>query len=125
MEGKTFVQALRTLADRAGLSWYSWSAFEGRNKWMKGRLLVKIFRWDVKEYYDLLTGVFRGFRRLRKEFKSIEEAETFIGLYHELPKIEWKMEILRSGSDELKLGLLREDPLWQSISLIWPKNWRR
>jgi hypothetical protein len=129
-DGIAFVKKLRGLSFREALNYLGlkkegWS-YKGQrrcdNKWIKKKILVRLFERDVEKYYSFLTDIFRAFEKLRRGFKTIEESKVFAELYHELPKMEWKLEILRSKDDETKLMLLKEDKLWQMMSLIWKMN---
>ncbi len=72
------------------------------------RTLVKAFREWEQKCHDELATIYRTAHKVMKGFKTMEQAEEFATLYYELPLMEHRMEILVSGSDDVKYQLFKE-----------------
>jgi len=74
-------------------------------------LVASFRRWE-RDYYDELSELYRTFHKLLMSFKSIDEAEKYSFLYHQVSIWEYHMDILLYGDDEAKLALFREMDPW-------------
>jgi hypothetical protein len=80
----------------------------GDDRWKRKRFLLKAFREWEKQYYDKSATIYRAAHKVMKGFKTMEEVEQFADLYHEMPLIEHRMDILLQGSEEEKYQLFKE-----------------
>jgi hypothetical protein len=69
--------------------------------------LIKEFRQWCNEYYSQLADSFRIYNLLISRMKSIDQAERYAYLYHQLPVIEYHLDILLFGTDQEKYELYK------------------
>jgi hypothetical protein len=71
------------------------------------RDLIKSFREWEWSYRGELADRFREIHKKTHGLKSMEEAEAFAELFNELPLVEYHIDILSNGNDEMKYELYR------------------
>ena len=67
--------------------------------------LVKAFRSWVAVYYETLCRERLSLEALTRDLKTMKEAELVAWAFHELPLIEYRLDILFYGTDEQKYEL--------------------
>jgi hypothetical protein len=72
------------------------------------RRMVKAFRKWERSYYGELADTFRTYHRMTMNLKRMEEAERLAWIFHELPLVEYRLDVLFSGTDEEKYNLFQE-----------------
>jgi len=72
------------------------------------RDLLRAFRSWEREYYHYLAMWYRAFHDVKRTFRSIDDAAQFSELIHQMPVVEYHMDILCYGSDEEKYKLYNE-----------------
>lgn len=100
--------AIKYLAGRAGLSFDRSRPVQVEKEAERSRELVKAFRLWEKEFYAELVENYRIFTQCAANFKTMEEVESFASLMHEMPVIEYKLDLLLSGTDAEKFELFKE-----------------
>lgn len=74
---------------------------------LKKLLLEGFWEWE-RQYYDGLATIYRVSHKLMKRLGTMDEVEQLAALYHELPLIGHRMDILLFGSEEEKYQLFKE-----------------
>jgi hypothetical protein len=101
LHGLTFKDALKHLGLEPGKP----PKVDGKEK--RKRELIRQFRQWEREKYRELTDEYRLITQIICRCKTMEEVSNFAGLMHEIPILEYKMDVLTSGTDEAKYGLYR------------------
>ncbi len=70
--------------------------------------LVRRFRKWCRDYGNQLADRYRDCLQRTADLKSMEEAERVADLFHQMPVIEYRMDILLNGDDEEKFQLYCE-----------------
>ena len=71
------------------------------------RLIADFRKW-ANDYYAHLSSLYRATNSILEKCKSMEEAEELYLLYHELPVIEYHLDIILFGDDKQRFQLYRE-----------------
>jgi hypothetical protein len=74
----------------------------------KKRTLVKDFKTECVAYSDRLGWELRGLRRLVQGIRTEEDLELRAWAYHEIPVLDYKLDVLCYGSDESRYLLYKE-----------------
>jgi DNA primase len=83
-------------------------SYRARNRLLQAKRLIEVFRRWEKNYFEFLAAEWRAIRKLQKRLRNMDEVEEFALLYHRLPLIEHKLEILLYGDDQSKWTLFEE-----------------
>jgi hypothetical protein len=107
----TFIQQYRKLPFKEALAYLGINRDEQyrpdpREK--KKRFLVKDFKVDCAAYSDRLAWELRGLRRLVQNIRTEADLELRAWAYHEIPTLEYKLDVLCYGTDEVKYLLYKE-----------------
>jgi hypothetical protein len=98
----TFKEALVYLHINDGGS-QTFDPVEGRKK-----DLVKLFRRWCFRHYDQVAREYRGLNKLLTDIRTIEDLELMAWIFHELPMLEYRLDILQFGDDESRFALFKE-----------------
>jgi hypothetical protein len=74
----------------------------------KKRELVKAFRLWCRDHSNSLARDLRALRGIVAGIRTIEDLELRAWCYHEIPMIEYMLDVLQYGSDEVKYNLRNE-----------------
>jgi len=75
---------------------------------IKKRDLIWRFRKWCRDYGNQLADCYRDCLQRTEDLKSMEEAERVADLFHQMPVIEYRMDVLLNGDDEEKFQLFCE-----------------
>jgi len=103
LRGITFKEALGYL----GIDKSSAASQEG-TKERKRRKLVAAFRKWERTYYNELATDYRATHTLMASVETINQVEELALLYHQIPILEYYMDILAEGSEQEKFLLFKE-----------------
>ncbi len=107
-----FVKKLKNLTFKEALSYLaidnSNKAKEKVSPELNKRSLITSFRKWVTDYYNEVSTDYRVFNTVIRNFSTMEEAEQFALLYHQLPIWEYQLDILLFGNDQEKYELFEE-----------------
>ena len=71
-------------------------------------LVDRFRRWGVKKA-DEVGLILRNCLRLLDKIQTVDDMDKYGNLYHMIPQLEYELEILISGNDELKFGYWEEE----------------
>lgn len=102
LHGLSFPDALKFLGIKPGKP----AKFD-RGDEIEQQLVSSFRRWE-RSFYGQLADRFREINQRTRGLKTIEEAETVADLFHELPLVEHRLNILSNGNDDEKVKLFKE-----------------
>ncbi|HOD35721.1 MAG TPA: CHC2 zinc finger domain-containing protein [Syntrophales bacterium] len=70
--------------------------------------LIRVFRRWIFCNYDAIAREYRGLNNLLTDIRTIEDLELRAWIFHELPVLEYHMDILQYADDETKFELFNE-----------------
>ena len=70
--------------------------------------LVKLFRRWCFRHYDQVAREYRGLNKLLTDIRTIEDLELMAWIFHELPMLEYRLDILQFDDDESRFALFKE-----------------
>lgn len=101
-KGFSYSQALRYLAiGKHGIGTV-------RSPISREQELIKRFRQWEKDYYEELIANLHATMNMKKQIVSPEDMEKFGGIFDEIQKTEYHLDILFDGDDEDKFNLFKE-----------------
>lgn len=107
----TFIQELRGISFRDALHYLGICGNQPlpvNNRENRKRDLVRQFRKWCNDYGNQLADRYRDCLDKTENLKTMEEAERVADIFHQMPVIEYRMDILLNGNDEDKFQLYRE-----------------
>jgi hypothetical protein len=110
----TFIQALRKLSFKEALTYLGMASgeqYRPNPRETSKRILVRNFKAQCATYSDRLAWELRGHRRIVQCIHTEDDLELRAWAYHEIPVLEYKLDVLCYGTDEAKYHIYKEAPL--------------
>jgi DNA primase catalytic core len=107
----SLVQKLHQLTFRQALAYLSiakGASIEINSREKRKRQLVKSFRQWERACYDELARTRRAYTAILRDLGTIEAVERRAWIYHELPVLEYHMDLIKQGDDEARYRLYQE-----------------